>query len=88
MLILLAIIGIGFLSSTLENFPNHLLSSIFCFTAIILIILGVLNKKKNIIILFRDQIILNIKQFYVNIIIHLKVVVTVTNVNLHMDHKN
>ena len=52
MLILLAIIGIGFLSSTLENFPNHLLSSIFCFTAIILIILGVLNKKKNIIITF------------------------------------
>ena len=52
MLILLAIIGIGFFSSTLENFPHHLLSSIFCFIAIILIILGVLNKKKNIIISF------------------------------------
>lgn len=52
MLILLAIIGIGFFSSTLESFPHHLLSSIFCFIAIILIILGVLNKKKNIIISF------------------------------------
>ena len=52
MLILLAIIGIGFLNSTLEKFPHHLLSAIFCFSAIILIILGVLNKKKNIIISF------------------------------------
>ena len=52
MLILLAIIGIGFFSSTLKNFPHHLLSGIFCFIAIILIILGVLNKKKNIIISF------------------------------------
>ena len=46
------ILGIGFLSSTLESFPHHLLSGIFCFAAIILIILGVLNKKKNIIISF------------------------------------
>ena len=52
MLILLSILGIGFLSSTLESFPHHLLSGIFCFAAIILIILGVLNKKKNIIISF------------------------------------
>ncbi len=51
-LILLAILGIGFFSSALENFPHHLLSGIFCFVAIILIILGVLNKKKNIIISF------------------------------------
>ena len=51
-LILLDIIGIGFLSSSLENFPHHLLSGIFCFIAIILIILGVLNKRKNIIISF------------------------------------
>ncbi|MBQ9024713.1 MAG: hypothetical protein IJ105_05840 [Bacilli bacterium] len=51
-LILLSIIGIGFFSSTIENFPHHLLSGIFCFTAIILIILGVLNKKKNKIISF------------------------------------
>lgn len=52
MLILLSIIGIGFFSSTLENFPHHLLSGIFCFIAITLIILGVLNKKKNIILSF------------------------------------
>lgn len=52
MLILLDIIGIGFFSSTLKNFPHHLLSSIFCFIAIILIILGVLSKRKNIIISF------------------------------------
>ena len=52
MLILLAIIGVGFFSSTLASFPHHLLSGIFCFIAIILIILGVLNKKKNIIISF------------------------------------
>ena len=52
MLILLSIIGVGFFSSTIENFPHHLLSGIFCFTAIILIILGVLNKKKNKIISF------------------------------------
>lgn len=51
-LILLAITGIGFFSSTLQNFPHHLLSGIFCFIAIILIILGVLNKRKNIIISF------------------------------------
>ena len=51
-LILLAITGIGFFNSTLQNFPHHLLSGIFCFSAIILIILGVLNKKKNIIISF------------------------------------
>ena len=52
MLILLAIIGIGFFSSAIENFPHHLLSGIFCFAAIILIILGVLNKKINKIISF------------------------------------
>lgn len=52
MLILLSIIGVGFISSTIEDFPHHLLSGIFCFTAIILIILGVLSKKKNKIISF------------------------------------
>lgn len=52
MLALLSILGVGFFESALSNFPHHLLSGIFCFTAIILIILGVLNKKKNIIISF------------------------------------
>lgn len=50
MLILLSITGLNFFKSTLESFPHHLLSGIFCFTAIIIIILGVFNKKKNIII--------------------------------------
>ena len=52
MLILLAILGIGFINSALNNFPYHLLSGIFCFVAIIFIILGVLNKRKNRIISF------------------------------------
>ena len=52
MLLLLAIIGIGFFDSAISNFPHHLLSGLFCFAAIILIVLGVLNKKKNIIISF------------------------------------
>ena len=52
MLILLAIMGIGFFSSALASFPHHLLSGIFCFIAITLIILGVLSKKKNIILSF------------------------------------
>ena len=51
MLILLAYLGIGFISNAIESFPHHLLSGIFCFTAIILIVFGVLNKKKNKIIL-------------------------------------
>lgn len=52
MLILLAILGLEFFDSMLKNFPHHILSCIFCFIAIILIILGTLNKKKNIIISF------------------------------------
>ena len=60
MLILLSLTGIGFFNSTLSNFPHHLLSGIFCFAAIILIILGVLNKKKNQIISFIIIIIFNV----------------------------
>ena len=60
MLILLAIMGIGFFGSALASFPHHLLSGIFCFMAITLIILGVLNKKKNIILSFAVIIIFTI----------------------------
>ena len=60
MLILLSILGIGFFTSMLKNFPNHLLSGIFCFAAITLIILGVFNNRKNIIILFSIMIIFTI----------------------------
>lgn len=51
-LILLTILGVGFFTSAINSFPHHLLSGIFCFVEIILIILGVLNKKKNKIISF------------------------------------
>ena len=47
MLILLSIIGIGFIESAIENFPHHILSGLFCFAAIVLITFGVLKKKKN-----------------------------------------
>ena len=52
MLVLLSILGLGFLKSCYNNFPHHLLSGIFCFAAITLIILGVLNNKKSIIASF------------------------------------
>ena len=41
---LLAFQGIGFLSATLESFPSHLLSTIFCFASIIFIVIGVFDK--------------------------------------------
>ena len=59
-LMLLSYTGIGFFTSAIESFPHHLLSGIFCFVAIILIILGVLNKKKNIIIEFAAVIIFTV----------------------------
>ena len=45
MLIFLAYLGIGYLSSCFENFPNHLLSFICCFIFIIMIVLNIFNKK-------------------------------------------
>ena len=41
---LLAFQGIGFLSATLDSFPSHLLSTIFCFASIIFIAIGVFDK--------------------------------------------
>lgn len=52
MLVLLSLTGLSYFKSAYQNFPHHLLSGIFCFTAITLIILGVLNNKKNIIASF------------------------------------
>ena len=46
MLILLAFMGLGYLNSTIENFPHHLLSFIFCFTFIIIIVLNVFDNMK------------------------------------------
>ncbi len=52
MLILLSLIGLDYFNSAFSNFPHHILSAIFCFVAIIVIILGTLNKTKNRIIAF------------------------------------
>ena len=46
MLIFLSYLGIGYLNSLLENFPHHLLSFIFCFGSIILIVLNLFDKLK------------------------------------------
>ena len=37
MILLLAYLGLGYLTSTIENFPHHLLSCISCFALIIII---------------------------------------------------
>lgn len=44
MLLFLAEHGIGYYSSTMSYFPHHLLSTIFCFGAIIFITLGIFEK--------------------------------------------
>ena len=66
MLVLLSIIGLGFFNSTLSNFPQHLLSCIFCFAAIGVIIIGVLKKKKNRIITFAIVTIFTILYFLIS----------------------
>ena len=52
MLVLLSLTGLNYFKSAYQNFPHHLLSGIFCFIAITLIILGVLSNKKNIVASF------------------------------------
>lgn len=51
MLLYQAFGGISYLESALESFPYHLLSTVFCFVSIIIIILGIFDKKKYRIIL-------------------------------------
>ncbi len=46
MLLVLAFIGRGYIMSALETFPHHLLSGIFCFIFIIIIVLGLFDKRK------------------------------------------
>lgn len=46
MLIFLAYIGIGYMSSFLDKFPNHLLSCIACFVMIIIIVFNIFDKAK------------------------------------------
>lgn len=46
MLILLAFLGVGYAKDTLAHFPNHLISTLFCFGQIPLLIYGVFRDKK------------------------------------------
>ena len=46
MLLLLAYLGLGYLSAVVENFPHHLLSFIFCFTLIIVLIFNIFKNIK------------------------------------------
>lgn len=66
MLVLLSLTGLSYFNSAYHNFPHHLLSGMFCFTAITLIILGVLNNKKNIIASFIIVITFTIGYFLIS----------------------
>ncbi len=46
MTVLLAYLGVSFLEDLLRNFPNHLISVLFCFGTAVLLILGVLRNKR------------------------------------------
>ena len=46
MLILLAYLGVGYLSAVIENFPHHLLSCMLCFASIIVIVINIFDKNK------------------------------------------
>ena len=48
MLILLSFLGIGYAQDTWRHFPNHLISTLFCFGQIPLLIFGVFRNKKTI----------------------------------------
>lgn len=45
MLLFLSYLGLGYLSSVIENFPHHLLSCIACFAMIIIIVISLFDKK-------------------------------------------
>ena len=46
MLVLLVLLGMGYLEDTIQNFPRHLVSVLFCFGQIPLYIFGILKDKK------------------------------------------
>ena len=46
MLVLLVILGKGYAQAAMANFPNHLLSAVFCFALAAVLIFGVLHDKK------------------------------------------
>ena len=46
MLFLLSILGCGYFTTMLENFPHHLLSFVFCYVVIIILVLSLFDKIK------------------------------------------
>ena len=46
MLVLLVLLGMGYLEDTIRNFPRHLVSTLFCFVQVPLYIFGILKDKK------------------------------------------
>ena len=46
MLVLLAFLGVGYAQDTWKHFPNHLISTLFCFGQIPLLIFGIFRNKK------------------------------------------
>lgn len=57
MIIFLVLLGIGYLNSAIESFPNHLLSGLCCFVFITVVILGLFDNKKHRLISFGIAII-------------------------------
>lgn len=47
MILMLAMLGVGFIQSAIKNPPYHLLSGIFCFAQIILYAFGLFDKKRD-----------------------------------------
>lgn len=46
MLVLLIYLGMGYLRDVMQNFPNHLISTVFCFAQVPFLIFGILRDKK------------------------------------------
>ena len=46
MIIFLVLLGFGYFSEAIANFPHHLLSGIYCYLFIVIIVLGIFDKKK------------------------------------------
>ena len=46
MLVFLILLGMGYLRRTVTNFPDHLISTIFCFAQVPLYVFGILKNKK------------------------------------------
>ena len=44
MLLILALLGLGYFTAAIENIPHHLLSCIFCFAVIIVVIMNLFDK--------------------------------------------